>query len=199
MINLVGNAIKFTERGEVALEASVEPAPVVPGEDADPSASPLLRIAVTDTGIGIPDEHQRVIFEEFRQADGSTSRRYGGTGLGLSISARLVQMLGGAIRVASTRGRGARSRSPCRCAAGTAWRPCQQACHAWGAGLGIGVERSGIACRIGCAHHVRTRQRARPAARSRSPAPHPRNDARSRCDERARRRPPCRDPRGMWS
>ena len=73
MINLVGNAIKFTERGEVALEASVEAAPVVPGEEADPSAAPLLRIAVTDTGIGIPDEHQRVIFEEFRQADGSTS------------------------------------------------------------------------------------------------------------------------------
>jgi PAS domain S-box-containing protein len=106
MINLVGNGIKFTERGEVALEASVEPAPVAPGEAADPSAPPVLRIAVTDTGIGIQPEHQRVIFEEFRQADGSTSRRYGGTGLGLSISARLVQMLGGAIRVASTPGQG---------------------------------------------------------------------------------------------
>jgi len=106
MINLVGNGIKFTERGEVALEASVEPAPVARGEEADPSAPPLLRIAVTDTGIGIPPEYQRVIFEEFRQADGSTSRRYGGTGLGLSISARLVQMLGGTIRVSSTPGQG---------------------------------------------------------------------------------------------
>ena len=88
MINLVGNAIKFTERGEVALEASVEPAPVAPGEEADPSAPPLCASPSPTRASASPTEHQRVIFEEFRQADGSTSRRYGGTGLGLSISAQ---------------------------------------------------------------------------------------------------------------
>jgi len=97
--NLVGNAIKFTERGEVVVlvENAAEPAPE--GEVS-------LRFAVTDTGIGIPPEKQAKIFRAFEQEDASTTRKYGGTGLGLTISARLVGLLGGAIRVESEPGRG---------------------------------------------------------------------------------------------
>jgi signal transduction histidine kinase/ActR/RegA family two-component response regulator len=97
LINLVGNAIKFTECGEVRLSV-----------DADtPNARgvPLL-FAVHDTGIGVPLEKQELIFEAFSQADGSTTRRYGGTGLGLSICTRLVGMMGGRIQLRSTPGKG---------------------------------------------------------------------------------------------
>ena len=99
IINLVGNAIKFTERGEVVLlvENATEPAPE--GEVS-------LRFAVTDTGIGILPEKQAKIFRAFEQEDASTTRKYGGTGLGLTIAARLVGLLGGAIRVESEPGRG---------------------------------------------------------------------------------------------
>jgi CheY-like chemotaxis protein len=90
--NLLSNAFKFTERGEVALEVAAQ------GETID--------FTVRDTGIGIPEEQQEVIFEAFRQADGSTSRVYGGTGLGLSISRELARLLGGEIRVQSTPGLG---------------------------------------------------------------------------------------------
>lgn len=91
--NLLSNALKFTDRGEVSLVVS--PAP-------DGGAV----FAVSDSGIGIdPDQHE-LIFEAFRQADGTTSRRYGGTGLGLSISRDLTQLLGGALTVESTPGKG---------------------------------------------------------------------------------------------
>ncbi len=99
LINLVGNAIKFTECGEVVVlvENAGEPAPE--GEVS-------LRFAVTDTGVGIPPDKQARIFQAFEQEDTSTTRKYGGTGLGLTIAARLVGLLGGAIRVESEPGRG---------------------------------------------------------------------------------------------
>ena len=97
--NLLANAVKFTERGEVSLR--VEAAPGAPG-----SSDARLRFVVHDTGIGIAPEQQAVIFEAFRQADGSTSRRYGGTGLGLSIARELARRMGGDISVASEPGRG---------------------------------------------------------------------------------------------
>jgi signal transduction histidine kinase/DNA-binding response OmpR family regulator len=97
VINLVGNAIKFTSEGEVALKIQVETAD---GEDL------ILHFTISDTGIGIPLEKQEHIFDPFSQADSSTTRKYGGTGLGLSISARLVGMMGGRMWVESEIGRG---------------------------------------------------------------------------------------------
>jgi CheY-like chemotaxis protein/nitrogen-specific signal transduction histidine kinase len=97
LLNLTGNAIKFTEQGEVVVNVERGAPGSRPGE---------LHITVRDTGIGIPEEKQRVIFEAFTQADGSTSRKYGGTGLGLSISLRLVEMMGGKLWVESRAGYG---------------------------------------------------------------------------------------------
>jgi two-component system sensor histidine kinase/response regulator len=97
--NLVGNSIKFTERGEVVVGAQVE--------ECD-AATCMLRVSVRDTGIGVPVEKQAAIFEAFTQADGSTTRRFGGTGLGLSICSRLVELMGGRIGVESEPGRGSR-------------------------------------------------------------------------------------------
>ncbi|MGO8813727.1 MAG: response regulator [Terriglobia bacterium] len=97
VINLVGNSIKFTQAGEVSVGVTVE------AKDADGVA---LHFAVADTGIGIPPEKRRIIFEAFAQADNSTSRQYGGTGLGLSISSRLVSIMGGRMWVESEVGKG---------------------------------------------------------------------------------------------
>jgi signal transduction histidine kinase len=97
VINLVGNAIKFTDEGEVALKVQAE---AQEGQDR------LLRFTVSDTGIGIPKDKQESIFAPFSQADTSTTRKYGGTGLGLTISTRLVEMMGGKIWVESEVGRG---------------------------------------------------------------------------------------------
>jgi signal transduction histidine kinase len=93
--NFLANAVKFTERGSVLLSAEPAPPPHV------------LALTVSDTGIGIPPGKQEAIFEAFRQADGSTSRRYGGTGLGLAISRELAELLGGEIRLVSDVGQGA--------------------------------------------------------------------------------------------
>ena len=98
VINLVGNAIKFTEKGEVVVTVELEE-PLSSGEAH-------LHVTVRDTGIGIPVEKQQAIFNAFEQADGSTTRRYGGTGLGLTIAARLVEMMAGRIWVESKEGRG---------------------------------------------------------------------------------------------
>jgi two-component system sensor histidine kinase/response regulator len=97
VLNLAGNAIKFTERGEVVLSVELE------SSDVD---SITLHFTITDTGIGIPAEKQRVIFEPFTQADTSTTRKYGGTGLGLAITVRLIEMMGGRIWVESKLGKG---------------------------------------------------------------------------------------------
>ena len=98
LLNLISNATKFTERGEVVLQVSLD--------RASPTACDL-HFYVRDTGIGIPASKQQKIFEAFSQADGSTTRRFGGTGLGLSISTRLVHMMNGRIWVDSEAGKGA--------------------------------------------------------------------------------------------
>jgi signal transduction histidine kinase/CheY-like chemotaxis protein len=97
IVNLVGNAIKFTDEGEVALRVRV---------GAEEGSDRIMHFTVSDTGVGIPPEKQKSIFEPFSQADSSTTRKYGGTGLGLSISARLVEMMGGKMWVESQGGRG---------------------------------------------------------------------------------------------
>jgi PAS domain S-box-containing protein len=106
LINLLGNAVKFTEQGEVVLEAS--------------RSGGWVSFAVSDTGIGIPGSKLETIFEDFKQADSSTTRKYGGTGLGLGISRRLVELMGGDLTVESEAGRGSTFRFSVLLAAGEA-------------------------------------------------------------------------------
>jgi PAS domain S-box-containing protein len=99
LVNLIGNAIKFTEHGEVVVEVEVR---------ARRAGEMALQFAVSDTGIGIAPDHVDLIFEPFSQVDGSMTRKYSGTGLGLAISRQLVEMLGGHLMVQSTPGQGSR-------------------------------------------------------------------------------------------
>jgi signal transduction histidine kinase len=92
MLNLVGNAIKFTDEGEVKIEATV--------------SDGRFLVSVSDTGPGLAEVDQQKIFDEFQQADGSSTRKKGGTGLGLSISKKIIDMHGGRIWVESTLGKG---------------------------------------------------------------------------------------------
>ena len=96
LINLVGNAIKFTEQGHIGIYVSPE----------DHAGQPCIRFDVEDTGIGIPQDKQDIIFNLFSQADSSTARKYGGSGLGLAITRRLAGLLGGEVRIKSEPGMG---------------------------------------------------------------------------------------------
>ena len=104
LVNLIGNALKFTEAGMISV--SVEPAPVQPGDEGGADNGRRLLFSVKDTGIGIPDDKKELIFDSFSQAESFTGRKYGGAGLGLAISRKLVEMMGGRIWVESEVGRG---------------------------------------------------------------------------------------------
>ena len=110
ILNLVGNAIKFTETGEIIVSAE---------RQAGSKNRGSLSISVRDTGIGVPLEKQEVIFGAFDQANGSTTRHYGGTGLGLAVSSQLVELMGGAIRVKSRPGQGSTFHFTARFGVGT--------------------------------------------------------------------------------
>ncbi len=97
LVNIAGNAMKFTDRGEVRIRADLE---------AQTPRSTTVRFAVTDTGIGIPEDQRDRLFEPFVQLDSSTTRRHGGTGLGLAICQRLVRLMGGELEVQSEPGAG---------------------------------------------------------------------------------------------
>jgi protein-histidine pros-kinase len=99
VLNLLGNAVKFTQKGEVEVALGIAPS-------AASGASPALAVTVRDTGIGIPRDKQAIVFEAFSQADISTTRQFGGSGLGLTISAKLAELMHGAIRLESEPGRG---------------------------------------------------------------------------------------------
>jgi len=104
--NLLSNAFKFTEQGGVRLSISVAGSGWGDNHTVLNGAASVIAFEVTDTGIGIPFDKQRIIFEAFQQADASTSRKYGGTGLGLAISRELANLLGGEIQLRSAPGKG---------------------------------------------------------------------------------------------
>ncbi|MGV8119182.1 MAG: ATP-binding protein [Candidatus Xenobiia bacterium LiM19] len=99
LLNLVGNAVKFTDKGSISVLVDLE-GKVREGETVD------LSIEIADSGIGIPEEEQQIIFEAFRQREGQSTRKYGGTGLGLTITKRLIELMNGTISLRSTVGRG---------------------------------------------------------------------------------------------
>ena len=116
VLNLVGNAIKFTDKGEIKVSVQTESALAA-------LTGPNLHFVVSDTGIGIPPEKHSHIFKAFSQADSSTTRKYGGTGLGLTISTRLVEMMGGKMWVESEVGNGSRFHFTLRLPQAEARRP----------------------------------------------------------------------------
>ncbi|CEP08745.1 hypothetical protein [Parasitella parasitica] len=106
LINLLGNAIKFTHEGEIRIQCSLDTTSTQQMNGKDASDQVGLLFEVIDTGIGISDEQRKVLFEPFSQVDGSTTRKYGGTGLGLSICLQLVELMSGSINVSSVPGKG---------------------------------------------------------------------------------------------
>jgi signal transduction histidine kinase/DNA-binding response OmpR family regulator/ligand-binding sensor domain-containing protein len=140
IINLVGNAIKFTSQGEVGLKVALE---------SRTQDQIRLHFSVEDTGIGIAPEKQKLIFEAFSQADGSTARRFGGTGLGLTISNRLVEMMGGRIWIESTEGKGSAFHFTASFGVGKVTEPPLAMASVALAGLhALVVEDNGTNCRI---------------------------------------------------
>jgi CheY-like chemotaxis protein len=107
LVNLIGNALKFTEQGEIIIAVDPDPA-VSPVDIPSPDQLIPLQFSVADTGVGIPYDQQEAIFESFTQGDNSITRNYGGTGLGLAISKRLVNLMGGRLWVGSEPRRGSR-------------------------------------------------------------------------------------------
>ena len=105
LLNLVGNALKFTPAGSVRVKVAAQ---------SVSDRTLVARFSVRDTGIGIPADKLELIFDPFRQADGSTTRKYGGTGLGLAISTRLVELMGGRLQVASQEGLGSTFHFTCQ-------------------------------------------------------------------------------------
>lgn len=103
--NMLSNAFKFTEKGGITLSV-FRPDSAIDLSHSALANQKVMAISVSDTGIGIPEDKQKLIFEAFQQADGTTSRKYGGTGLGLSISREMARILGGEIRLKSTAGKG---------------------------------------------------------------------------------------------
>ncbi|MCP2007670.1 PAS domain-containing protein [Duganella violaceipulchra] len=126
LLNLIGNAIKFTERGEVVLQVRPAPGAIAPEQPGAPAMRAMLvEFRVRDTGIGISPEQQAHIFGAFSQADNSTSRQFGGAGLGLAICRQLADMMGGAIEVSSEAGVGSEFLFTCplECGAAAAAAP----------------------------------------------------------------------------
>src|SRR5687767_14017297 len=106
MKNLLSNAFKFKEKSYVRLRIERASSGWTQSNPQLRKADQVVALVVEDTGIGIPEDKQRIIFEAFQQADGTTSRKCGGTGLGLSISREITWLLGGELNVASVPGRG---------------------------------------------------------------------------------------------
>ena len=106
VLNLLSNAFKFTSHGGVTLDIKPATSGWSPNHPVLRGVDQAIEISVTDTGIGIPEDKQKLIFEAFQQADGTTSRKYGGTGLGLSISREIARLLGGELQVRSKPGEG---------------------------------------------------------------------------------------------
>ena len=135
IVNLVGNAVKFTSRGEIVVRAEL--VPDTAGEPTGAAGSEhgavadyrwTIAISVRDTGVGIAPEKQAVVFQPFSQADGSTTRKFGGTGLGLTISKQLVKMMGGRIWLESVLGEGTTAAVR---KASTAWAPSPASSTLW--------------------------------------------------------------------
>jgi signal transduction histidine kinase len=103
---LIGNAVKFTKVGGVTITMETKQEVTLSPQPDEPNSRDVVWVSVTDTGIGISLEDQLIIFDEFRQVDGSTTREYGGTGLGLAICKRLIEMMNGRIWVDSEQGVG---------------------------------------------------------------------------------------------
>ncbi len=138
VVNLVGNAIKFTERGDVIVE--------VQAEDVDQDGI-TMRISVSDTGIGIPQSKQQAIFKSFEQADSSTTRKFGGTGLGLTISAQLIRLMAGKVWVESEPAKGSTFHFTCRVGFDRAGTPAVLSCPVVLAGLPVVIVDDNAASR----------------------------------------------------
>jgi len=136
LLNLINNAVKFTPAGSVHVEALL---------DDQLAGAGVIRFNVTDTGIGLSASQQQLIFEPFRQADGSITRKYGGTGLGLTICSSLVKMMGGSMSVTSTPGQGSTFSFTIRCVAGSEAQPRDPSGAIWTPATG---RRGSAGCRV---------------------------------------------------